>query len=596
MSIPVLLELQEETRRFAIAGSDLARGDMKLQKAIPVLKKMGEKVPVFKRLSQLTEELAYGSGSSADDLLELSQLLSSVLYTMGTTGKQGEIAYENYSLPYQTDMAYLSLASILQALESTGPGRTEVVKEAHFAGKMNDLRLVLPLISALDDANALLADFIEEKVIPGFGRKIVPLIKESFNPKGKAGDSRRIRAIHTILGKDGLPFYLEALETGSPGVKETVLGILADYAECEHVLIDYTKAKKQDIRRAAFTSLAKRATSEALDCIANALETKDSELIIEVAGAHPSAAMADTMLSYAKKLYHEQKDAKKKPDDHSLLWAIWTLEGANSGEICAFLQEVAADSRVSIDAVRKAADILMRQPKKEYVEFVEKLFLLPKKAKLAGLSLKASLRHRSAAEIYDMYSGYVEKSGKDSARLAILEAMEELVFLKNSLRVFDEEFMWHPYRENYEEADLSSTVEWDDRWVPLLISQDEHKLVFRMAHKVHGQAHLDFIFEKINKKPTFNDKTTVLALASLFQIGYQDVFEVVYEVLKKTDASMKSGSYYYYKANENLALLYQLPAEKADRLEEIAKTEINNEKIKEILFEISGEMSSRREI
>ncbi|OCA85694.1 hypothetical protein A8F94_12525 [Bacillus sp. FJAT-27225] len=593
MSIPVLIELKEEARRLAIAGSDLARGDMKLQKAIPVLKKMGEKAPVFKRLGQLTEELANGNGSSAEDLLELSQLLSSVLYTMGITGKQGEITNAGHSMSYNTEMSYLSLNSILQALESKGPGRMEIVKEAYETGKMNDLRVVLPLISGLDDSHTLLADYIMDEILPSLGKQIVPLLNDSFNPQGKAGDSRRIRAIHTILGKDGLPFYLEVLESGSLVIKETILGFLADYDECEPVLIDYTKAKKLDLRRAAYTSLAKRATREALGCLSNALQTRDKELVIEVAGANPSPQMAETMLSYAKKVYGEQKISKPKADDYSLLWAIWALDGAKSHDIYTFLMEVAADPKVSVDVALKAADILMGQPEKEYLEFVETLFLLPKKAKLAGVSLRASLQQRTASEIYGMYSDYAKKSSKDAARTAILETMEELVFLKPGLRVFDEEYIWHPRREEFEEMELKSRIEWDERWIPLLISVDEHKLVFRMADKVFGKAHLEFILGKINKKPSFNDKTTVLAMASLIQIGYQDVFDVVYSVLKKTDESIKSGSYYYYKAYKNLSLLLHLPAERADSLEKIAMTEINNEKMKEILFEIVSEMRVR---
>ena len=52
MSIPVLIEVYDEMRRLAIAGSAVAPGDFRLKKLIPPLEKSGEKVPVFAKVAQ----------------------------------------------------------------------------------------------------------------------------------------------------------------------------------------------------------------------------------------------------------------------------------------------------------------------------------------------------------------------------------------------------------------------------------------------------------------------------------------------------------------------------------------------------------------
>ena len=50
-----LYDLQQELNRLFIAGSKFAKNDPRLQKHIPILKKLGEKAPVFNKLAQEVE-------------------------------------------------------------------------------------------------------------------------------------------------------------------------------------------------------------------------------------------------------------------------------------------------------------------------------------------------------------------------------------------------------------------------------------------------------------------------------------------------------------------------------------------------------------
>ena len=47
-----LYDLQQELNRLFIAGSKFAKNDPRLQKHVPILKKLGEKAPVFNKLAQ----------------------------------------------------------------------------------------------------------------------------------------------------------------------------------------------------------------------------------------------------------------------------------------------------------------------------------------------------------------------------------------------------------------------------------------------------------------------------------------------------------------------------------------------------------------
>ena len=81
-----LYDLQQELNRLFIAGSKFAKNDPRLQKHVPILKKLGEKAPVFNKLAQEVEALLQvESTQAAEKLLGVSTLLYSVLYTQGVT-------------------------------------------------------------------------------------------------------------------------------------------------------------------------------------------------------------------------------------------------------------------------------------------------------------------------------------------------------------------------------------------------------------------------------------------------------------------------------------------------------------------------------
>ncbi|MDR2105191.1 MAG: hypothetical protein LBP51_05490, partial [Deferribacteraceae bacterium] len=65
MAIPVLNELSNELTRIYVAGSPLAKGDPRLSKYIPVLKKLGEKAAVFNSLSERIDALVNGSSDDS---------------------------------------------------------------------------------------------------------------------------------------------------------------------------------------------------------------------------------------------------------------------------------------------------------------------------------------------------------------------------------------------------------------------------------------------------------------------------------------------------------------------------------------------------
>src|SRR5690349_5541763 len=92
MSIPVLIEVYDEMRRLAIAGSAVAPGDFRLKKLIAPLEKSGEKAPVFAKVAQAAQAVVDSNEkTAAGALLDLTTLVNAILYTQGETGAPGEI-------------------------------------------------------------------------------------------------------------------------------------------------------------------------------------------------------------------------------------------------------------------------------------------------------------------------------------------------------------------------------------------------------------------------------------------------------------------------------------------------------------------------
>src|SRR4051794_34828913 len=187
MSIAVLTQVYDEARRRAAPGSAAARGDFRLKKLLPPLDQAAAKAPVFARVADAARAVVDGPDeASAASLLELTSLVTAVLYTQGATGIEGLLApIESIDLGgTATQTSARLLKPLLEALTSTGSGRLELINDAHERGAFRDLRLVKPALDALDDPYPEIAEFVAESVLPAYGRAILPELRAAYDPKG----------------------------------------------------------------------------------------------------------------------------------------------------------------------------------------------------------------------------------------------------------------------------------------------------------------------------------------------------------------------------------------------------------------------------
>ncbi len=255
-----LYDLQQEINRLFIAGSKFAKGDPRLAKHIPILNKLGEKAPVFKKLAQDVEELTKTEPiDSADKLLSLGTLLYSVLYTQGAVAEEADITelVPSVSLAdINTRASYLELSPVIQALCTSNSGRMSVVEDGFKNGVFNDFRTFEYVNRALGDKYAELADFIERVVFPPLGNRMLPLLLSTFSYEGRSEDIRRFRLLYALKYPELPEIITKMLETSPPVLQAEAVKALGDDVANQSLVMILATDKHKPVREAAYQALA----------------------------------------------------------------------------------------------------------------------------------------------------------------------------------------------------------------------------------------------------------------------------------------------------------------------------------------------------
>ena len=367
-----LYELQQELNRLFIAGSKFAKNDPRLQKHIPILKKLGEKAPVFNKLAQDVEELLQlDAQQSAEKLLSLSTLLYSVLYTQGVTTEEGAAVADqvpNVALSdVNTQYSYLQLKPVLQALTESKSGRLETVKDAYERGIFKDSRTFGYLSFALADKYSELADYIMEVVIPANGKAMLPFLAADFKLEDKVENVRRLRLLYKLgyAEVDGLidKIFAESL----PNLQAEAIAILSDKKDekTEDFIISLTGDKNKTIRGAAYKALAKIGTQRSIDKLyelySNNKQKGNGELLAEAIASVPLATHYQPFLQKVRERFEallsmDEADEKALTAAFERLPTEWEiLKNKDYPETYALLGDILSDKRFDAMAKKRSA-------------------------------------------------------------------------------------------------------------------------------------------------------------------------------------------------------------------------------------------------
>ncbi|RAP75819.1 HEAT repeat domain-containing protein [Paenibacillus montanisoli] len=559
MSVDLLLNLQQEVSRLFVAGSAMAEGDLRLDKLLPQLKRLGDSAPVFKRLAEATEGLLTSPrDESPAKLLELATLLSAVLHTQGKTDLPGEPqAFEGFGIALSTGDSFRKLQPLLEALTSKGPGRLEQLRQAYEDRSFLDLRALPSLGRGLDDSYSEIPDFIQDKLFPEVGADAAPVLRGQLNLQGGKGDARRLQLLYQLRGEAALETVLEAANSGSVEPKVAAIGILGAFAEQEPLILDLSREKRKEVRQAAFFALARLGSEQAVDRLFEAVSSKDRELVVEPARQCSSRSLQLRIVAHAADVfdrYLSSEGSMRTEAVQQLHINLRCLEGSgNKVAATAFplLQRMLSSKAfitTETEAVQEiAAELLLELNLYEADHFALEL-QHEHKNKFIGFSFRSAYKLLTPAELFHRFAG--ELKGRSASARELQRALRGIV----SGQLKSDEDEW---REPFvpEQA-------WDPRWRQLFVELDLVDLVCAFtAYSDHGVS--NYLASKLaaGVRKEGNEAEILLAL---HRIGYKYAQDLLMTVLEKE-------SRYMYVLDWRLKpLIAALPKSYIERLRQFA--------------------------
>lgn len=276
MRIQPLYDLQQEINRLFIAGSKFAKDDPRLLKVAATLEPLGQKAPVFKKLTDSIRDLAAAdSQSSAGKLADLGTLLYSILYTQGEPLAEGVAKSPQVPLfdlaEVDTTRSYAELARVRE-LTTASSGRLEAAQEAFQDGVFADFRTYSVLDALLSDRYTELAEYVTGTVMPAAGKAIIPVLLKNFRYENTVPNVRRLRILRT-LDAPQLPVMVEKIFAESlPDLQVEAIPYLGRTADNEAMLLQLAGDRNKKVRAAAYFGLAVLATPVAVEKLLEVFE------------------------------------------------------------------------------------------------------------------------------------------------------------------------------------------------------------------------------------------------------------------------------------------------------------------------------------
>lgn len=255
----ILLELQTRLQTGLIAGSPILLSDERLSTILQKVETLAAKSPVFQKLFTLCQAIYEDQEHLESNILEALTFLDALLIT------QADWKYEDTTESITiltekayTDIKYSQLKPIIQALTTTGSGRYDIIHSTwlHHPELFQDYRILPHVVHDLGDTYQELAS-LNEEILTYCGKKVVPLLKDGFDPTGKKEMLRRIQLIVKLAGKEENDFYLTMYPLAQPAIqKEIVMGLSCDEANRD-TLIHIADTEKGKLKDTALHALSR---------------------------------------------------------------------------------------------------------------------------------------------------------------------------------------------------------------------------------------------------------------------------------------------------------------------------------------------------
>jgi len=579
MSISVLNQVYDETRRIAIAGSNLAVGDFRIKKLVEPLRKSGKKAPVFSKVADSIENLVDGDEkNSPQSLLDLSSLVLAILYTQGQTGVKGTPkSIDSLEVGISTtQVASRVLKPLLEALTTTGSGRLETVQDAYDRGAFNDLRLINPAINALDDVYPELADFIAEKVLPKYGPAIVPEIKDRIDIKGRSGHVRRLKLLYQLQPETARPLVEAAFESGSKEMKIAALSCLGDSKKDLPHLLEQFSSKAKDVRRVVLDRLSRFKGKEIDDIFEKAISSTDVELATNAVRETKNTKIVKVAQQQTLVCFEELSNTNNKKKQEKLvnrLDALLDCFYGRSDKSTVDLLTSLFNGREKLSAVtgggavlQSLLSVMVSSAEKKLLQMVADIHseVDDQQTDTFLSSVLAVLATRTPKQAFEELHEYYAVPSRSRRRQSKNNRRDVVASL---LGAESHNHIYAYHHQDFGEGTtkgLLNSVKWDPRWLDLAIEHIDVEVVCRLANAKHKAAG-DFLVDWVrNDGKKGNDWESTHVLSKLVEMKHNQATKLVLEAVA---AAAKKKSNHYGISYWLFPLISKLPKSATKQVE-----------------------------
>ncbi|MFR1833653.1 MAG: hypothetical protein ACLSX5_10920 [Lachnospiraceae bacterium] len=347
MNLQPFYELRDRLHTAANAGVNLIMEDFRLQRAAAAVEPFAKASPVFAKIDQMLKKmLSPDCADRALVLLDILALLDAVLVTQGINQAPGELerilgdVEEDFFGHYKNIPASV-LRPLKQAMTGTGGGRYNIIEETHrnYPEVFDDYRVQKLMIKGLGDSYSelasLYADWLSEK-----GEKVLPLLKEEFDPAGKREMVHRVHIIAKLAGEKENEFYVSQLPESKKEVREALIEALRFSPSNAPLLLQLIKTEKGRTKAAA------QWASGYMDIEENRTYWQKTEANPLILGDSPYRWAADLqakrLLKLAEKVTDGSVDVIKYSDEEKILLYLQALKGKKITDFETWIQKLAA--------------------------------------------------------------------------------------------------------------------------------------------------------------------------------------------------------------------------------------------------------------
>lgn len=557
MSVALLAQVYDETRRLAIAGSVVAPGDFRIKKLIAPLEQAGAKAPVFAKVAEGVKAVVDSTDkTSAQALLDLTILLSAILYTQGETGVAGKLEpIETTDLGLvATQTSARVLKPLMEALSTKGSGRLEIIRDACERDAFRDMRLIQPAVAAIDDAYPEIADLICDKVLPLYGKAILPALRSSFDMKGRAGHPRRLRLMHQLDPAGSRALVKQVLEEGSKEVKVAAIECLGQDRDDVSYLLEQAAAKAQEVRQAAYQALAQFDDEAVVAVLQKAFDGKDLGVAADALRRCRSRKLSAFVRSRIEEELAELAKTKEKKDASTkigqLTQMLECLRGRDDPASEALTLKVFGDRAVL--AKIKGATLSGADLNSSVVRLLAEgttrmaTTLVGSHAELDGRDLAvcfaAARRVLPSDQVYRIFSPYLSAAGKKGAAADKRSAIAEQL--------------------GYRPWGIEDAAPLDPRWLDAAVAAGDVMLVERLIRPGHAAANRflsDAFAQQIKSAKQIHECLGIVAAMARGQ--HPEATDAAIALIEKFND--KTGYFGYYLGN----FIVDLPKSSLPRLE-----------------------------